>query len=139
MLAAATVPAARTTQRYRFTPTRACSSFAFRISSASGPWSSAPGDLEQRGQALEGGMAEEDAEPLAELALEDVRVPVAVRPERRLRVVQVQAAQPVEADVAVELLDERVERVPVGHVVAGDPQVARVEADAEPRVPVSRS
>ena len=51
-------------------------------------------------QLLQRGMREERAEPLAELALEHVRVAVAVRAERRLRVVHVERAQPVEADAA---------------------------------------
>ena len=46
---------------------------------------------------------EELAELLAELALADVRVPVAIRAERRAGVVDVQRAQPVEPDRAVEL------------------------------------
>ena len=45
-------------------------------------------------------MGEEHAEALADLALEDVRVPVAVRAERRRAVVDVQRAQPVETDRA---------------------------------------
>jgi hypothetical protein len=45
--------------------------------------------LEHRGQALEARTAEEDAELLAEHALADVRVAVAVGAERRLGVVHV--------------------------------------------------
>ena len=66
-----------------------------------------PGNLEQRGQALQLRVAEEDAELLADQAVADVLVPVAVRAERRLRVVHVQAAQAVEADLAVELARPR--------------------------------
>ena len=68
------------------------------------------GDLEQRRQALERRMGEEDGQAVADLALADVRVPVAVRAERRRRVVHVQGAQPVEADPVVHLRHDRVER-----------------------------
>src|SRR4029078_5137884 len=94
------------------------------------------GNLEQRGQALELRVPEEDRHPLADQAVAGVVVPVAVRAERRLRVVRVQAAQSVEADVAVELLQHAVELGPVGDVVARRPEVARVEADAEALVVV---
>jgi len=68
-----------------------------------------PGDLQHSGQSLESRVAEEDAEPLVEQSFEDVRVPVAVRSERRLRVVDVQRTQPVEADRGVDLVEQRVE------------------------------
>jgi hypothetical protein len=48
-------------------------------------------------------MREKDAELLAHQAVADVVVPVAVRAQGRLRVVDVQAAEPVEADPLVEL------------------------------------
>ncbi len=57
---------------------------------------------------------------------------VAVRAERRLRVVYVQAAQPVEADDRVEVVDDRGEPLGVAHVVTAREQVAAVEADPEP-------
>jgi len=47
------------------------------------------GHLEKRGQLLELREGEEDAELLAEQACADVVVAVAVRPQRRLRVVRV--------------------------------------------------
>src|SRR6185503_11529939 len=90
--------------------------------------------LEHRREALEGLVREEDAELVPDEALADVRVAVAVRAEPRQRVVHVQHAEPVEPDPVVDLLDEPIELVPVGHVVAGHPEVAGVEADAEPRV-----
>ena len=62
-------------------------------------------------------MGEERAEALADLALEDVGVAVAVRAERRRAVVDVQRPQPVEADRLVDLGDERVDRARVGDVV----------------------
>ena len=77
-------------------------------------------------------MAEEDAEPLAQQALADVGVPVAIRPERRLCVVHVQHAEAVAADAAVERVEHAVERRPLGHVAPRDEEVARVEAHAEP-------
>jgi hypothetical protein len=46
-------------------------------------------DLQQRGEALQLRVAEEDAELLAEQAVADVLVAVEVRAERRLRVVHV--------------------------------------------------
>ena len=95
-----------------------------------------PGGLEHRRQPLQPRVGEEHAELLAELALEDVRVPVAVRAERGGGVVDVQRAQPVEADRGVDLVEAGVERGRVGHVDARHPEVARVEADAEPRMPV---
>ena len=65
------------------------------------------GNLEIGRQALELRMREEDAELFADQALADVVVPVAVRPERRLRVVHVQRPQPVEADPLVDLAEQR--------------------------------
>src|SRR5215212_11606737 len=91
-------------------------------------------DLEHGGQILERGVSQEDAELLAEQTLADVRVPVAVRAERRLGVVDVQRTQPVEADPLVELVEDAIQLVRLGYVVAGHEQVARVEADAEERV-----
>src|SRR5947209_2953354 len=54
-----------------------------------------PGGLEHGRQPFEARVREEHAEPFTELALEDVRVPVAIRTERRSRVVDVQRPQPV--------------------------------------------
>ena len=108
------------------------------IALASGPSSFGPGVSRYAGEPLERRVREEHADALAHLALEHVRVPVAVRAERRRAVVDVQRAQPVEADRRVHLGDDRVERGAVGHVVAGGVQVARVEADAEPLVAVER-
>ena len=83
-------------------------------------------------------MREEGAEALAELALEHVRVPVAVRAERRRRVVDVQRAQPVEPDPVVDLGERRRHGVRIADVDSRDVEVAGVEADAEPRVAVER-
>src|SRR5205823_8462556 len=92
--------------------------------------------LEHGRQPFQARTGQEHAELLAELALEDVRVPVAVRAERGGGVVDVQRAKPVEADPGVELVEARVELGRVGHVDAGHPEVAGVEADAEPRMPL---
>ena len=84
---------------------RARSSFVLRISFASGPRFSGPAVSSTAGRPCRRGLDEEHAELLAELALEDVRVPVAVRAERGGGVVDVQRAQPVEADRRVELVE----------------------------------
>src|SRR5207247_10746292 len=63
-------------------------------------------DLEVDGQVLEARMREEGAEALAELALEDVRVAIAVRAERRRGGVHVQRAQPGEPDARVDTARE---------------------------------
>ena len=55
-----------------------------------------------------------------------------LRAERHLRVVDVQAAQAVEADFGVELVDDRRQPLGVADLVAGGEQVAAVEADADP-------
>jgi hypothetical protein len=95
-------------------------------------------NLKQRRLSLKLRVPEEDAELLAHQAVADVLVAVAVRAERRLRVVHVQAAQALDADVPAELPEQVVERGRLGDVVAGREQVARIEADAEPLVAVDR-
>ena len=47
---------------------------------------------------------------IADQPVEDVRVPVAVRAERRGGVVHVQSPQPVETDRRVDLVETRIER-----------------------------
>jgi len=74
-------------------------------------------------------MGEEDAELLAQQAVADVLVSVAVRAEWRLRVVHVQAAQPVEPNQPVDVLHDAVELGGVGDVITRDVEVAGVEAD----------
>ena len=91
-------------------------------------------DLEKRRQPLQLRVRKKDPELFAEQALADVVVPVAVRSERRLRVVDVQGAQPLEADPLVDLGEHAVELLPLRDVVAGDVEVTGVEADAEPLV-----
>jgi hypothetical protein len=46
----------------------------------------------------------------------------------------VERPEPVEPDLCVELSEDRVERLAVGDVAAGDEEVAGIEADAEPGV-----
>jgi hypothetical protein len=94
------------------------------------------GRLEDRRQALNARIREEGAEPFAHQALEDVGVPVAVRAELGSRVVEVEAAQTVEADALVDLVEGRGEDRRVGDVDSRHPQVAGVQAEAEARVAV---
>jgi hypothetical protein len=95
-----------------------------------------PRRLENCGQALQPRVREEDAEPLAHEPGADVRMAIAVRAERRSGVVHVQAAQPVEADLCLHLGDCLVEDSRIGDVDPRDPEVAGVEAESEPRMPV---
>ena len=92
--------------------------------------------LDHRRELLQPRISEEDRELVPDQSLADVRVPVAVRAERRLRVVHVEGAQPVEPDQLVELVQQRVERRRVGHVVPRRPEVAGVETDPEPRMAI---
>ncbi|MGH3113607.1 MAG: hypothetical protein ACRDOP_09080, partial [Gaiellaceae bacterium] len=64
-----------------------------------------PRGLEDGGQPLEALVREKRSEALAHLAGADVGVAVAVRAERCRRVVDVQAAQAVEPDAAVDVGD----------------------------------
>ena len=90
---------------------RAWSSRSLRSSSSFGPVARAR-HLEVGAELLERRMGEERAEALADLALEDVRVAVAVRAERGRAVVHVQRAQAVEPDRLVDLVDQRRRRPP---------------------------
>ena len=92
--------------------------------------------LEDRGQRLEGRVRDERADAVLHHAEAQGRVAVAIRAERRVRVVHVEAAQPVEPDRGVEARERLVEGVGVGDVDAGDEPVARVETDPEPGVAV---
>ncbi|PWU24449.1 MAG: hypothetical protein C5B48_06305, partial [Candidatus Rokuibacteriota bacterium] len=74
--------------------------------------------LEQDRQAREVALAEEHAQAvLAELALAEQRVAIAVRPELAGRVVQVEDMQPLEPDCAIEVLDHRGQRARLAHLV----------------------
>ncbi len=77
-------------------------------------------------------MGEEHAELLAHEPLEDVVVAIAVRAEGRLRVVDVEAADPVETDPLVDLVEEPIDLITIGDVIARRVEVAGVEAEPEP-------
>ena len=94
------------------------------------------GGLENRRQPLNARIGEEHAEAFAHHSLEDVGVPVAVRAELGGRVVEMEAAQTVEADALVDLVEGRSEGLRVGDVDSRHPEVAGVEAQAEARVAV---
>jgi len=83
-------------------------------------------------------MREEGVEPLAHQPGTDRLVAVAVGAELGLRVVDVEAAEPVEPDLAVEVGDGGVEHRVVGDVDARHVPVAGVEADPEAWVVVER-
>ena len=74
------------------------------------------GRLEDRRQSLNAWIGEEDAEAFAHHPLEDVSVPVAVRAELGRRIVEVEAAQPVDADALVDRVEGRGEGRRVGDV-----------------------
>src|SRR5881396_3147839 len=91
-----------------------------------------PGGLEHCREALQPRIAEEDAELFAEQPIADICVTVTVRAESFSRVVHVERAQALETDRRVDLVQQRVQRFGVRHVDAGDVEMARVEAQAEP-------
>ena len=81
-------------------------------------------------------MTEEGREPVADEPVADELMSVAVRPERGLRVVRVEYANPLDPDARVEIRESLVEARRVRDVDTRRPPVARVETEAEPRVPV---
>jgi len=93
-------------------------------------------NLENRRQPLQLRVAEEDAHAFGDLTLAEVRMTVAVRVERRAGVVHVECPQSIEANALLDLVHADVQRRAVRHVDARDPEVAGVEADAEPRVSI---
>ena len=93
---------------------------------------SAPGSRASPAGPRSGGSERKAARPsLAHLALADVGVAVATGAERGGGVVDVDAAQPLEADLLVGFVEHRGEVLGVGDVVALDEEVAGVEAEAE--------
>ena len=92
------------------------------------------GHLEQGRQALHVGMRQKRSKALAHEPFADVRMAIAVRPERRLGVVYVDGTEAVQADAVVDLGKHLVDPGRGGHVDARDPEVAGIEADAEVRV-----
>src|SRR5690242_3431539 len=88
--------------------------------------------LEQDRQAREAALAQEHAQPaLAELALAEQCVAIAVRTKLGRRVVQVEHTEPLEPDLAIEFVDHRSELAPLADLVARRQQVTRVEADSK--------
>jgi hypothetical protein len=77
-------------------------------------------------------MAEDDAQLAPDQAVARVGMQVAARAEGQRCVVHVQAHEPVEPDPLVELAHELVHARRIADVDARRPQVARVEADADP-------
>jgi hypothetical protein len=93
------------------------------------------GNLEHGGDVLQIGLAQQGAQRLgADGALPEVLMPVAARPERHLRVVEMDAAQTAETQHGGELVDERVGLGHGGELDAGGPQVLGIESDADARV-----
>jgi hypothetical protein len=80
-------------------------------------------------------MRQKRSKALAHEPFADVRMAIAVRPQRRLRIVYVDGAEAVQADAVVDLREHLVDPSRVGHVDARDPEVAGIEADAKMRVP----
>jgi hypothetical protein len=92
--------------------------------------------LQDRREPLHPRVGEEGAEALAHEPVQDVRVPVAVGAELGGGVVDMQAAEPLEADPLVDLVKGRCEGRRGRDVDAGDPKMARVEAEAQARMAV---
>src|SRR6185503_15502363 len=81
---------------------------------------------------LQGRVAEHVAKALlADLPLTDVGVAVAVRAERDHRVVDVQAAEALDADHAVELVEDAVDAAGLVHRIARGKEVLGVQAEGE--------
>jgi len=77
-------------------------------------------------------VVEEGTEGLeADLPLPDMLVPIQPRPEPLLGVVQVEGAEPVQANQPVEGLERGCEPFLAADIVAGREEVAGVEAEAE--------
>lgn len=76
------------------------------------------GHLEQSRQALYMGMREKRSEALPHEPFADVRMAIAVRPERRLRIVYVDRAEAIQADAVVDLRKHLIDPGRVGHVDA---------------------
>src|SRR3984885_9057727 len=88
--------------------------------------------LEYAGQLLEARLGNEHRAPLlAELALAHDRVPVAFGSEPDGRIVDVQGAEPLAPNRAVELVDDLGEALTGSDVVPRGEHVARVQAHAE--------
>ena len=77
------------------------------MSPASGPWPSAPGVSMTAGSPCSAGWPRKTPSRSPSSPVADVRVPVAVRGQRRVRVVDVECAQPLEADRLVDRIEHR--------------------------------
>ena len=92
-----------------------------------GPVPFRPRGLEDRRQLLERGVGDERSQAVAHQADADRVVAVEVGAKLRLRVVDMEAAEPVEPDLLVEIGDCGVEDDLVRHVDARDEPVTGVE------------
>src|SRR3954449_3616098 len=91
-----------------------------------------PRRLHHARQPVEARLGEEHGAAVgAELALGDVRVAVAVGPERRLAVVEVQRADALDADELDALVEHAAERLGRADLEARSEEVAGVEADPQ--------
>ena len=79
-------------------------------------------------------MVDEAGKVASHRPLPDIGVPIAIRAERRLRIVDVKAAQSLEADACVEFGEEILDRGRIGDIEARHPGVARIDAEAEARM-----
>src|SRR5690349_17604080 len=92
--------------------------------------------LEDGGEALEARLAQESADALPpDLPLAEGNVAIAVRAALVPGVVHVEQLELLQPDLGVDLVDERADAVGRLDVVAGGPQVAGVDAEAEPLRP----
>src|SRR6266550_4256835 len=80
-------------------------------------------------------MCEEDSEPFADQPRSDVVVAVAIRSERRFRIVRMQCAQSIKADAGVEVLEQNIHYGRICDVDARNEEMTRVEANTEALVP----
>ena len=120
-------------RRRRAASPRSRSFTASSTSLRGGPSRFSPGvSSTQASRWMPGSGEERRAAALAELPGADVRVPVAVGAERRLRVVEVQRADPPGPQLAARLAQHRVRSLRGADVIAAREQMAGVQADTEP-------
>ena len=114
---------------------RACSSRSAVTSAASGPRPAAPASRSPpAGPAAAGApMKTPSRSPISPARTPSCRS--RFDPSGAFESLMCRSAQAVEADLLVDLLQQPVELLAVGDVVARRVEVARVEAEAEPRVP----
>ena len=113
-------------------PLACASRFASLTSLRSGPRPSGPGVSISAGSSSNRGSERNGRSPLRPSSPSpEVRVPVAVGAQRNLGVVDVQAAQPVEAHLGVEVVHHLGERLDRADLEPRGQQVAAVEAGAQ--------